>query len=265
ELQRTKESFTQIVIADVIWKLIPLLNIVVVLVSYTKLFGNEISVSVLFTTLAIFKVMTPILNNIPRMTSELMRASVSLNRIDAFLREEELVRDTTITKTDEKASFHSSSHPVIGFVNASYTWPSKEQAQAVVAKTAVIKPVKKQSWIQKIKSKFCKAPVPVEEPAEEPFVVELEVVVQERFKLKNISADFPVGQLSLIVGPTGSGKSALLLALLGELERLEGSMYFPRLDYDKSRSHDRGSGIAYVSQTAWLQNTTIRNNILFGK
>ncbi|KAF9213805.1 hypothetical protein BGZ59_004794 [Podila verticillata] len=265
ELQRTKESFTQIVIADVIWKLIPLLNIVVVLVSYTKLFGNEISVSVLFTTLAIFKVMTPILNNIPRMTSELMRASVSLNRIDAFLREEELVRDTTITKTDEKASFHSSSHPVIGFVNASYTWPSKEKAQAVVAKTAVIKPVKKQSWIQKIKSKFCKVPVPVEEPAEEPLVVEPEVVVQERFKLKNISAVFPVGQLSLIVGPTGSGKSALLLALLGELERLEGSMYLPRLDYDKSRSHDRGSGIAYVSQTAWLQNTTIRNNILFGK
>ncbi|KAG0210814.1 hypothetical protein BGX28_008950 [Mortierella sp. GBA30] len=268
ELQRTKESFTQIVLAGVIWKLMPLVNIVVVLVSYTMWFGQEISASVLFTTLALFNILRPVLDNIPWTITDLMRAFVSLDRIDTFLKEEELVKNTTVTNIDGKARVQSSSNPVIGFVNASYTWPIKEQEQAAASRPAS-KPAKKSTWIQKIKAKFSKAPASVEEPVEEPVedttAIESEAVIQERFKLKNISAEFPVGQLSLVVGPTGCGKSALLLALLGELEKLEGAMYLPRLDYGSDSSQDRGSGIAYVSQTAWLQNTTIRENILFGK
>ncbi|CAG8731386.1 16235_t:CDS:10, partial [Dentiscutata erythropus] len=73
------------------------------------------------------------------------------------------------------------------------------------------------------------------------------------FKLKELDVIFPPGKLSLIHGPTGCGKSALLKALLGEMKCLDGSVHFPN-EVD----------IAYVSQTAWLQNGTIRNNILFG-
>ena len=35
------------------------------------------------------------------------------------------------------------------------------------------------------------------------------------FQLHNLSIDFPIGKLSVIMGSTGSGKSSLLLALLG--------------------------------------------------
>ncbi|KAG0045770.1 hypothetical protein BGZ83_009002, partial [Gryganskiella cystojenkinii] len=116
------------------------------------------------------------------------------------------------------------------------------------------------SWTQQIKRRISRTPaIVIEEPSAE------DEVVQERFQLKNIPIDFPVGKLSVIVGPTGSGKSALLLALLGELERLSGNMYLPRLDYDRANNKGQGSGLAYVAQTAWLQNTTIRNNILFGR
>ncbi|ORY76316.1 P-loop containing nucleoside triphosphate hydrolase protein [Protomyces lactucae-debilis] len=75
---------------------------------------------------------------------------------------------------------------------------------------------------------------------------------KDTFELKNLNLTFPPG-LNLIVGPTGSGKSSLLAALLGEMDITTGDVHLPRQ-----------GGVSYVSQTAWLQNATIRNNILFG-
>jgi ABC-type multidrug transport system fused ATPase/permease subunit len=72
-------------------------------------------------------------------------------------------------------------------------------------------------------------------------------------QLQNLNVMFVKGGLNLIVGRTGAGKSSLLLALLGEMRLRGGNYYLPRQE-----------GIAYCSQTAWLQNATIRDNILFG-
>ncbi|KAG0296659.1 hypothetical protein BGZ97_004481 [Linnemannia gamsii] len=264
ELRQTRKSYIRMALAETVWFIVPLLNVVVLILTYTKYYGLEMSASILFTTLSLFGIMRNSLNNMPWVVQNAMRASISLKRINRFLQEDDIIRDTTITKLDPKShkSSVSSSNPVIGFVNATYSWPNKEAEK--VPKTKNVK--KELSLVQKIKSKFSK---PVDES--EPIVVAAEPeAVYERFQLKNISIDFPVGKLSLIVGPTGSGKTALLLALLGELDRVEGQMFLPRLDYSDhhralSSSTPRGSGIAYVSQTAWLQNTTIRDNILFGK
>lgn len=42
-----------------------------------------------------------------------------------------------------------------------------------------------------------------------------QLIPPNRFQLGPVDVDFPIGQLSLITGATGSGKSALLAALLG--------------------------------------------------
>ncbi|KAG0093525.1 hypothetical protein BGZ93_009964 [Podila epicladia] len=254
ELERTRALYKQIVLAELVWIIMPILNIVVVLLSYTKIFGHDISASKVFTTLALFNIVRNAINNLPWSVKNTMQAIVSLKRINRFLQEEELVKDTVVTKIDTKA--HASSFPTIGFRNATFVWPNKEN-DTVTAKFAEVK----LSWVQKVKARFVKrtTPVAIQEPVTEP------EAVQERFKLKDVNLEFPVGKLSVIVGATGSGKSALLLALLGELERVEGNMYLPRLDYGPSASKNRGSGIAYVAQTAWLQNSTIRDNILFGR
>ncbi|XP_076311435.1 multidrug resistance-associated protein 1-like isoform X2 [Tachypleus tridentatus] len=70
--------------------------------------------------------------------------------------------------------------------------------------------------------------------------------------LKNISVNIPYGALVAIVGQVGSGKSSLLSAILGDMEKLEG------------RVNVKGT-ISYVSQQSWIQNATIQQNILFGK
>ena len=57
-----------------------------------------------------------------------------------------------------------------------------------------------------------------------------------------------------IVGPVGSGKSSLVLSLLGELEKTDGTIYW-------NTPHD---GIGYVSQDPWIFGGTVRENIIFG-
>uniref|UniRef100_A0AAQ4P7R6 Multidrug resistance-associated protein 1 n=1 Tax=Gasterosteus aculeatus aculeatus TaxID=481459 RepID=A0AAQ4P7R6_GASAC len=60
----------------------------------------------------------------------------------------------------------------------------------------------------------------------------------------------PEGSLVAVVGHVGSGKSSLLSALLGEMDKLEGSV---------------AGSVAYVPQQAWIQNATLRENIMFGQ
>ncbi|KAK9763135.1 Transporter of the ATP-binding cassette (ABC) [Basidiobolus ranarum] len=90
-------------------------------------------------------------------------------------------------------------------------------------------------------------------------------VSKERgFSLQNVNIVFPVGQLSIIAGPTGSGKTSLLMGLLGETNLEHGSIYLPSRWSRTKINVGYHSGVAYVSQQPWLQNDTIRNNILFG-
>ena len=73
-----------------------------------------------------------------------------------------------------------------------------------------------------------------------------------RNTLKKINLDIPVGKLVAIVGQVGCGKSSLLSALLGEIPKISGRVIV-------------NGGIAYCPQQAWIQNTTLRNNVTFGK
>ncbi|KAG0069645.1 hypothetical protein BGZ89_002459 [Linnemannia elongata] len=71
------------------------------------------------------------------------------------------------------------------------------------------------------------------------------------FGLKNIDLKIPRGQLVAIVGAVGSGKSSLLNALVGEMKKVSGTMSY-------------GGTIGYCPQSAWIQNATVKDNILFG-
>ncbi|XP_076819735.1 multidrug resistance-associated protein 1-like [Clavelina lepadiformis] len=70
--------------------------------------------------------------------------------------------------------------------------------------------------------------------------------------LKDINLSVPKGSLVAVVGQVGSGKSSLVNCLLGDMVKLNGKVSV------------KGS-IAYVAQQAWIQNLTVRENILFGK
>uniref|UniRef100_A0A914Q7L0 ABC transporter domain-containing protein n=1 Tax=Panagrolaimus davidi TaxID=227884 RepID=A0A914Q7L0_9BILA len=68
--------------------------------------------------------------------------------------------------------------------------------------------------------------------------------------LRNIDLTINRGQLVAVVGKVGSGKSSLLSAILGEMEKRQGYVGI-------------WGKCAYSSQQAWIQNMSLRNNILF--
>lgn len=70
--------------------------------------------------------------------------------------------------------------------------------------------------------------------------------------LHSLNIQIPKGALVAVVGPVGCGKSSLVSALLGEMEKLEGVVSV------------KGS-VAYVPQQAWIQNCTLQENVLFGQ
>jgi len=88
--------------------------------------------------------------------------------------------------------------------------------------------------------------------------------------MKNLSVDFQRGELVAVLGEVGSGKTSLLLGMLGEMYQLNhktslllgmlGEMY----QLNQGLVNINGS-VAYVSQQAWIQNCAIRENILFGQ
>lgn len=90
----------------------------------------------------------------------------------------------------------------------------------------------------------------------------------DAFSLINIDIDFHVGKLNIIAGPTGSGKTSLLMALLGEMRLLEGRVHLPggaasRADLPVDPETGLVDSIAYCAQEAWLVNATVKENITF--
>ncbi|KAG9397960.1 hypothetical protein AC1031_016377 [Aphanomyces cochlioides] len=60
------------------------------------------------------------------------------------------------------------------------------------------------------------------------------------------------GEFVVVHGTVGAGKSSLCSVLLGEMEKYNGSVFV-------------GGRVAYFAQQSWILNTSVRENILFGK
>lgn len=63
--------------------------------------------------------------------------------------------------------------------------------------------------------------------------------------LSGVSFEAMPGSLTMIVGTVGSGKSSLLSALIGQMERISGTVAV-------------GGQVAYVAQTAWIINDSVQ-------
>jgi ATP-binding cassette, subfamily C (CFTR/MRP), member 1 len=70
-------------------------------------------------------------------------------------------------------------------------------------------------------------------------------VVDVPFMLSNVKLDIPHGAFVAIVGRIGSGKSSLMQGMIGEMRRTRGQVVF-------------GGNVAYVPQTPWIMNATLR-------
>ncbi|XP_064481372.1 multidrug resistance-associated protein 1-like [Ornithodoros turicata] len=68
--------------------------------------------------------------------------------------------------------------------------------------------------------------------------------------LREINLHVKHGTLVAVIGAVGSGKTSLLYSMLGSLEKRSGSL-------------DIQGPLAYVAQQSWIQNATLKENIVF--
>ncbi|KAI0371903.1 multidrug resistance-associated ABC transporter [Pilatotrama ljubarskyi] len=228
---------------------IPILASVLSFITYA-LTGHNLDVAIIFSSLQFFNIIRIPLVFLPLVLAAATDALVALGRISAFLRAEELAVPYVI---DPESKFALD-------VDADFTWetvrkggtgqkPShgKKQAPGGAAKE------KRGSKMFGKKEKH--GPVlPTTNPGEalEKTNGKEKEEDEKPFELKDVKLKVPKGSFVAIVGPVGSGKSSLLQALIGEMRKTRGECIF-------------SSTAAYVPQTAWIMNATLRQNIVFGQ
>ncbi|KAK4183219.1 92fa4e65-f2b9-41ea-8f4e-0e0d5e2b8a44 [Podospora australis] len=193
------------------WVTSPILMSALSLAVYAWLYG-ELTPSVAFVSLGIFKALEVTLSVIPELTTDALDAWVSVKRIEEYLKSAEVEK---VSKDSDEVVFDA----------ASIAWPAEEG-----------------------------------------------ISEDERFVLRDINVTFPKGELSVISGKTGTGKSLMLAAILGEVDVLGGTLYVPTPPALADRQDSKANrdnwiipeSIAYVAQIPWIENASIKDNITFG-
>lgn len=96
-------------------------------------------------------------------------------------------------------------------------------------------------------------------------------VGEAKFELRDINVIFPEGKLTLVTGATASGKTALLLAQLGEMTMTNAgalsspNIIIPKQSHGPVDAHGLRACVSYAAQSPWLEHLSIRDNILFGE
>lgn len=231
--------------------LMPILITVSSFASYTIIQGKQIDIATGFTAIALFGMLRNPLSVLPMVLNQVLSAKVALDRINAFLQEDE-VPEWVIKNCSDQAELELDQvvkDRTIVLKGATLRWHATKPADDKKAST-------KPSFLSSLKF-WRRKDATTEQPATEENEVHEEATP---FHLTALDFRPPAGKMTLVCGPTGSGKSSLLSAILGEMELLEGKIVLPKRPLQLL-----SGGVAYCSQTAWLETLSIRDNIVFGQ
>ncbi|XP_077989368.1 ATP-binding cassette sub-family C member 9-like [Glandiceps talaboti] len=254
---------------------LPALLAFLVLTIYAHISPEPLVPGTVFKTVALLIVMVPTLTMLVPFAGLVTQAIAAVNRIGQFLAMDELKNqidgkeiidngfDFTTSEDEDDDIIHrnkaSSTEP------ESYYNKKKLQTDedSVNESTHLIEAEYPPSYTSHLNVNLNSSSVPTEKNVELPEEIALQVKNGSfswcedgsELHLNDINVKFQAGELTMIVGSVGSGKSSLLLAILGEMTLMSGKVKF-------NKEHSR---ISYSAQKAWLQNDTLRNNILFGE
>lgn len=195
-----------------------------------SLSNHNLAPSKIFSSLALFNGLRMPLNLLPLVIGQVTDAWTSLKRIQEFLLAEE---------AEEEVEWRPDGDKAVEMHDASFTWertPTQETDEVAASK------VKKEEVKETKETKETKEKDDTSTLVDEP----------EAFKLQDLNFSIDRHELVAVIGSVGSGKSSLLAALAGDMRKTSGEVVL-------------GASRAFCPQYAWIQNTTLRNNIMFGK
>ncbi|PYH40482.1 ATP-binding cassette transporter YOR1 [Aspergillus saccharolyticus JOP 1030-1] len=206
---------------------LPALSSMLSFITYA-LTNHALSPDRIFSSLALFNALRMPLAILNLAMTQATDAWTALGRIQEFLLAEE---------REESIIWDSTMAMAVEVERASFTWESVRDSTETSAHS---RPT--HAAITSAKS----------EPAPAHALSEKEIDLKLPFQLKDMSFEISRGELIAVIGPVGSGKTSLLAALAGDMRQTTGTLRM-------------GVTRGYCPQYAWVQNTTVRNNILFGK
>ncbi|KAI0672201.1 multidrug resistance-associated ABC transporter [Trametes maxima] len=215
--------------------------------------GNELTIGTAFTAIALYQMLRGPFNFLPNWVVQLFQAKVAIERVSAYLDEEEVDEQVSTIKKGHTSPSNETSATGLGILNGSFKWNEVQQGDEVqgggvpnsAAIPTSINPSDSSSTAANSTS-------------------DTAVGSSDRsFMLKDINVLFPEGRLTLVTGPTASGKTALLMALLGELTTLDGQIIMAK-NPSKVDEHGLTDTLSYAAQSPWLRHESIKENILFG-
>ncbi|KAK8058415.1 hypothetical protein PG994_008863 [Apiospora phragmitis] len=232
ELKKLRTRFIWWSISMTVFYSLPFLSTLITFFLYTVVWRNRLETSVAFPALATFAVLRIPLNRLADSVTFLIQAYKSLIRVERFLQEPEAGRHSQ--------NLSSASPTAVGFDKASLTW-SFGNASTSVRTSSDTSPEDS-------------------EPG------------RINFTLCSLTIEFRQGGLNVVYGPSGSGKSSLLLALLGEMHLQHGQVYVPSTGNQNGWGGTEQAGVllgltdttAYYPHEAWIMNRSIRAKILLG-
>ncbi|KAG5278740.1 hypothetical protein AALO_G00102230 [Alosa alosa] len=202
------------------WAALPVVISILTFVTYVLL-GNQLTAAKVFTTLALVGMLILPLNSFPWVLNGTLEAKVSLDRIQRFLR----------LRNQDLSAYYNKDAPedplsALELWQASFSWQSSDPDGTGMSTGH-----------------------PPEGPTHTPGSPTGGLL------LSSLNLSVQQGRLVAVVGKVGCGKSSLLAAISGELQRLGGSVYVA----------GRTEGLGLATQEPWIQHATVRDNILFGR
>lgn len=218
------------VLSRVVFAVVPTAVSLATFVLYTLL-GNKLTVSRVYTSLALFNILRFPLMMVPRAIGAAVEAMLSIERIGNYLASDEVAKLAPLEEASRQPSVDEDKGPRVYALHADLDWPvlaceSGDERASTVASERVSNASQQ---------------IALTAPHQD----------EDATLLRGLNFDLRPGTLTAVVGETGTGKTGLLTSLLGETEIVDGSIGV------------HGS-IAYAAQTAWIRNATLKENVLFG-
>ena len=244
-------------------------------------FNNSISIGTMLIGLSLFQRLQEPINQLPCVVSDFVEATVSLNRIENYIKQPNIVESNI-----HNSEYDINSDYAIKIENGNFSWGVRQHEKKKDKKDdGKNKEEDEEEDLintdshRETNKNINDLNVPLVQNSERPTTLQdmitkkdddEEEVIKDGCKiqipvpkgihydvtLKNINFLVKPGEVLGIIGEVGSGKSSLLQAILNCLILLN-----PK---ECDGIHIKGK-IGYVSQIPWIQNETIKNNILFFK
>jgi len=213
-----------------------------------SLTSHTLNPAYVFSSLALFNSLRLPLNMLPLVIGQTVDAIASATRIQDFLLAEEAKDEADIDLNAKNA---------VEVHDASFTWERSPVKEAEKSAAELKKDAKDEKANNRAAKKALKEnknkekEIPPTSSGSDSSST-LADSDEKPFTVNNINLSIGRNELVAIIGGVASGKSSMLAALAGDMRRTSGSVTL-------------GASRAFCPQYAWIQNATVKENILFGK